>query len=68
MSDALTPMSRSDVPLAEIVAVLREAERFLVHRDEMNAAVHAADVRWSPLTLKVMQARESLAKFVDGTE
>jgi hypothetical protein len=42
--------------LVGIVETLRDALTFHHHRDRMNAAIHCADVRWSPLTVKIEEA------------
>jgi hypothetical protein len=41
-------------------AALNNAESFQVLRDEMNAAVHLAEARYSPVTAVVIAARERL--------
>lgn len=37
----------------EILAALEESEKFFTARDEMNAAVHRSEPRWSPITVLV---------------
>ena len=40
-----------------IRTALDEAVRFFTNRDEMNAAVHCSEVRWSPVTELVVSAQ-----------
>lgn len=49
----------------EIVASLKLSRDFFERRDEMNAAVHSADTRYSPITEKAQRALY-LAKNVSG--
>lgn len=48
MTEGMIPVHRSD--LEKILDTLDRAESFHRHRDEMNAAVHLAETRYSPLT------------------
>lgn len=50
--------------LLDIHSVLRNVSYYLVHRDEMNAKIHCADVRLSPLTIKVRDATTQIARLI----
>jgi hypothetical protein len=56
-----------------VAEALKRATEFFVARDEMNAHVHCADVRLSPITLQVIKAMEYACDMVieerqsDGT-
>lgn len=54
----------SDSPLQEVRATLRDAYNFLEARDHMNAAIHCQPVRWSPLTVRVFMAMDTLADLI----
>lgn len=42
--------------LSEVFLTLEKVQEFMVTRDTMNAAMHVASVRYSPLTLEVIKA------------
>lgn len=44
--------------------LLLECLRFFVHRDTMNAAIHCAEARWSPITFRIAEA--IVREFPDG--
>lgn len=46
--------------IMQIHDALAHARRHLVHRDEMNAELHLAEVRFSPLTKLVANAEDVL--------
>lgn len=45
-----------DELLDTMAAALMDAEEFFTARDEMNAKVHLAEARWSPITLQTRAA------------
>jgi hypothetical protein len=66
---ALTDLQgKVDVTLSIADEALLWCEEMLKARDEMNSKVHCAPVRLSPITERVMQARQALAEFKNGVE
>lgn len=51
--------------LLKIFDALARANKYLVYRDEMNAAIHLADTtRYSPITSVVESAKERLGHIL----
>lgn len=50
--------------------VLWECLRFFAHRDEANAAVHCAPVRWSAITERIAEALadQATSTYLPGPE
>lgn len=48
---------------AAIARALDASEQYFVQRDRMNATVHLAPVRYSPVTELVQQGREAAARL-----
>lgn len=55
-----------------VAEALKLATEFFVARDEMNAHVHCAEPRWSPITVQVIKAMDYAndmlieAEHIDG--
>lgn len=64
MVEAPLTVSRSD--LDKIHDALVAAAVFFQSRDEMNAAVHLGQPRYSPLTVTVQAAEERANALLDG--
>ena len=56
----LAPTVLTSSQMNELLDVLLETTKFLVYRDRMNAALHCAEVKWSPLTDRVHDAMHML--------
>ena len=54
--------------LIHIHATLREGILFLRRRDQMNAALHQDDVRFSPLTLRLQHTQGLLTELIDAAQ
>jgi hypothetical protein len=52
--------------LVEFFDALHHARRFFAKRDEMNAEVHLAEPRWSPLTYLVANAETKLQEVLEA--
>lgn len=52
--------------LGDVDNVLVDVLNFMEHRDRMNAAVHQAEVRYSPLTESTQRARALVRRILDG--
>jgi hypothetical protein len=57
-----------ETELRAVRLTLDMVEEFIRRRDEMNALIHlAAEVRYSPLTLEVIHARELVEEWLATT-
>lgn len=52
--------------LVEFFDALHHARRFFAKRDEMNAELHLAEPRWSPLTSLVANAETKLQEVLEA--
>jgi hypothetical protein len=57
-----------DPDLFLIRRALDTAEAFFRHRDEMNADVHLAETRYSPITVLVGEARDAAYRLLPQAE
>jgi hypothetical protein len=48
--------------MATVIEALRAAKQFMEHRDQMNAAVHLASVRYSPATELAQRGLEAAVR------
>lgn len=55
--------SGSDQDRRAIARALDASEQYFAQRDRMNAVVHLAPVRYSPVTELVQQAQEAAARL-----
>lgn len=49
--------------LDAMASALMDADEFFTARDEMNAKVHLAEARWSPITLQTRAAVKAWQRY-----
>ena len=64
MSDKGKILQVEEDDLLRINLALGVATRFHIFRDQMNAELHLAEVRWSPLTALLIAEEKRLAKLL----
>lgn len=51
--------------LQQLRVALDSARKFFEARDVMNAEVHLAEIRWSPITIDVQNAHQLISRLHD---